>query len=102
MKGVSRVFAMLKITSEKNLDSVRLKLEGKLTGPWTNELEREWQTVKSSWVTSLIIDLKEVTFVGEDGKILLKRMWREGAVLIANGCSTGHMVEEITGSQLNA
>lgn len=88
---------MLKITSEKNPGSVRLTVEGSLTGAWTSELEHVWRTVQSSGVASFIVDLRGVTFVGEDGKVLLKRMWEGGARLIANGCCTGHMVEEITG-----
>lgn len=90
---------MLKITSKKNSNSVRLTLEGSLTGPWTNELEQEWRTIEPSETVRLIVDLTGVTFVGQDGKRLLKRMWREGAQLIATGCCTGHLVEEITGSR---
>ena len=90
---------MLKITSEKNPGSVRLTVEGSLTGAWTSELEHVWRTIQASGSTSFIVDLRGVTFVGEDGKVLLKRMWGEGARLIANGCCTGHMVEEITGSR---
>ena len=90
---------MLKITSEKNADSVRLTLEGSLTGPWISELEHEWRTIQSSRPVSLVVDMMGVTFVGEDGKALLKRMWQAGAQLIATGCCTGHLVEEIKGSR---
>jgi hypothetical protein len=104
--GGAKIFAMLKITLEKNPDSVRIVLEGKLTGPWISELEHEWRTIQlsqppsqPSGTVSLLVDLTGVTFVGEEGKALLKRMWREGARLIATGCCTGHIVEEITHSQ---
>ncbi len=90
---------MLKITSEKNRNSVRLRLEGSLTGPWVGELEHEWRSIRSAEATSLVVDLTNVTFVGEDGKLLLKQMWREDAQLIATGCCIGHLVEEITRSQ---
>lgn len=90
---------MLRITSEKNRDSVRLRLEGSLTGPWVGELQHEWRTVQPSEAIPLIVDLTNVTFVGEDGKLLLKQMWREGAQLVATGCCIGHLVEEITRSQ---
>lgn len=86
---------MLKITSEKNSDSVRLRLEGKLTGAWIQELEQAWQTIQQSGTVPFVVDLTGVTFVGEDGKELLKRMWRAGARLIATGCCTSHLVEEI-------
>jgi anti-anti-sigma regulatory factor len=86
---------MLKITSEKNSGSVRLTLEGKLIGVWISVLEREWQTIRQSGTVPLVVDLTGATFVGEDGKMLLKRMWQEGAQFIATGCCTGHLVEEI-------
>lgn len=90
---------MLRITSERTPDSVRFTLEGRLTGPWAMELEAVWRTVKQSRTGSLLVDLTGVTFIGEDGKALLTRMWQEGAELIAQGCCTGHMVEEITGAR---
>lgn len=92
---------MLKITSEKTSDAVRLTLEGRLTGLWASELEQVWQSVKQSGTVPIAVDLTGVTFVGEDGKALLNRMWQEGATLIAHGCCTGHMVEEITGTRLD-
>ncbi|MDR4466008.1 MAG: hypothetical protein AB7P24_19755 [Nitrospira sp.] len=92
---------MLKITSKKNRNSVRLTLEGSLTGPWVGELEHEWRTIQPTGAVPVAVDLTNVTFVGEDGKLLLKQMWREGAQLIATGCCIGHLVEEITRSQPN-
>lgn len=89
---------MLKITSETSPDSVRLILEGSLTGPWISELEHEWRAIQPARVVPLVVDLAGVTFVGEDGKAFLKRMWREGAQLVATGCCIGHLVEEITRS----
>ncbi len=90
---------MLKITSEKNRNTVRLRLEGSLTGPWVGELEHEWRTTRPADGLSLVVDLTNVTFVGEDGKLFLKRMWKEGAQLIATGCCIGHLVNEITRSE---
>ncbi len=89
---------MLKITSEKNRNSVRLRLEGSLTGPWVGELEQEWRTIQSAGAIPLVVDLTDVTFVGEDGKLLLKQLWREGAQFIATGCCIGHLVKEIARS----
>ncbi len=90
---------MLKITSEKNRNTVRLRLEGSLTGPWVGELEHEWRTTQPAEGIPLVVDLTSVTFVGEDGKLLLKQMWREGAQLIATKCCISHLVEKITRSQ---
>lgn len=92
---------MLKITSEKHRNSVRLRLEGSLTGPWVAEFEHEWRTIQPTGAIPVVVDLTGVTFVGEDAKVLLRQLWREGAQLIATGCCTRHMVEEITGSRQN-
>ncbi len=89
---------MLKITSEQTSTSARLTLEGSLSGPWVAELERVWQQVKQAGTFAPVVELTGITFIAEDGRTLLTRMWREGAVLIANGCCTRHIVEEITGA----
>jgi len=91
---------MLRITSEKNPDSIRLIVEGSLTGPWISELAHEWSTIQSAGAIPLIVDLTGVTFIAEDGKALLSRMWREGAELLATGCCNSPIVEHITGSRL--
>ncbi|CAE6751696.1 MAG: hypothetical protein R3B11_16925 [Nitrospira sp.] len=89
---------MLKITSEQTGDSARLTLEGSLSGPWVTELERVWQTVRQSGMFAPVVELVGITFISEEGKALLARMWREGAALIAHGCCTRHIVGEITGT----
>ncbi|WHZ26106.1 MAG: hypothetical protein OJF51_000901 [Nitrospira sp.] len=65
------------------------------------KLEHERRTIQPAETISPVVDLTNVTFVGEDGKLLLKRMWREGAQLIAAGCCTGHLAKEITRSPPN-
>ena len=89
---------MLKITSEQTSDSARLTLEGSLSGPWVIELERVWQQVKQSGTFAPVVELTGITFIAEEGRALLTSMWRQGAVLVANGCSTRHIVQEITGA----
>lgn len=89
---------MLKITSEQTSDSARLTLEGSLSGPWVIELERVWQQVKQAGTVAPVVELTDITFIAEEGRALLTRMWREGAALVANGCCTRHIVEEITGA----
>ena len=70
-----------------------------MTGPWVYELEQAWQTVRPSTPVPPEIDLTGVTFIAEEGRTLLNRMWQQGAVFIAKGCCTGHMVDEITGAR---
>ena len=86
---------MLKITPSTTQDSTRLTLEGRLAGPWVEELERVWREIKDSVKDSLVVDLTGVTFIEQDGKTLLTRMWQQGARLHAIGCLNRCVVEEI-------
>jgi anti-anti-sigma regulatory factor len=87
---------MLKITIEKNSRCTTLRVEGRLTGPWVDELERTWRAVTSDPADGRVsVDLTDVTFVGEEGKRLLETMYGEGAKLKACGCVTRRLVEEI-------
>jgi hypothetical protein len=86
---------MLKITPHKTGDSTRLVLEGRLAGPWVNELERVWRDSKESLTGSLVVDLTGVTFIEQEGKGLLSRMWLDGAELLAVGCCSRSILEDI-------
>ena len=71
-------------------------------GPWVNELEQAWQGIKQSEGGTIVVDLTGVTFIEDNGKSLLSRMWREGAELIATGCCNRPIVEQITGSKCSS
>ncbi len=87
---------MLKITTLLNAKSTVLRLEGRLAGPWVQELERCWDsTVGTPTDHPLCLDLSAVTYVDSDGKDLLKKIHRQGAKLIASGCLTSCIVNEI-------
>ena len=88
--------AMLKITVAKSPKSTTLRVEGRLAGPWVDELERAWRGISSDPADGRVaVDLTDVTFVGEEGKRLLEAMYGEGAKLIASGCVTRRLVEDI-------
>ena len=87
---------MLKITTLMNAKSTVLRLEGRLAGPWVHELEQCWDsTVSTPTRHPLSVDLSAVTYVDSDGKDLLKKLHRQGARLIASGCMTSCIVNEI-------
>jgi anti-anti-sigma regulatory factor len=87
---------MLRITIDKNARATTLRLEGRLTGPWVDELERTWRALASDPTDGRVsVDLTDVTFVGEEGKKLLETMYEEGVKLKASGCATRRLVEEI-------
>jgi anti-anti-sigma regulatory factor len=88
---------VLKITSQ--LDPVKqdmvLVLEGRLAGPWVEELRTYCRRVVETdrWCT--MIDLTGVTFVDAEGKALLAQLWQQGVELRASGCLTRCLVEDI-------
>ena len=87
---------MLKITTLTNAESIAFRLEGRLAGPWVQELERCWNSVVfSSPNHPLTVDLSAVTYVDSDGKDLLKKIHKQGARLVASGCLTSCIVNEI-------
>jgi len=63
---------MLRITVHDNPQALTIQLEGKVAGPWLQELEACWQnTVNQQCKRILRVDLTGVTFVDEPGKACL-------------------------------
>jgi ABC-type transporter Mla MlaB component len=89
---------MLKITGQRDaaLGSMSLILEGRLAGPWVEELNSYWREMLVNKPNCTMIDLTGVTFIDANGKALLTRLWQQGAELRAAGCMTRCVVEEIT------
>lgn len=90
---------MLKITEQQGSEpgSWFLILEGRLAGPWVEELNTSCRQILASEQRCVVIDLTSVTFIDADGKAILSRLWGEGVTLRASGCMTKCVVEEITG-----
>ena len=87
---------MLKITTLTNPESTTFRLEGRLAGPWVQELERCWDSIVGKTTNHpLTVDLSAVTYVNSDGKDLLKKIHKQGAKLVASGCLTSCIVNEI-------
>lgn len=92
-------FNVLKITEQEGPepDSVSLRLDGRLAGPWVDELRASCHRASTRRQRCAAIDLTGVTYIDGDGKALLAFLWRQGAELRASGCLTRCIVEEITG-----
>ena len=72
---------MLRITPIQTRRITTLKLEGKLSGPWVDELGRCWAGLARKKVP-VRIDLRDVTFLDRLGRDLLLRMERRGTPLL--------------------
>lgn len=87
---------MLRISIDKNSRGTTLRLEGRLMGPWVEELARVWRSaLNGSSDGCFCVDLSDVTFVGEDGKALLEQMHSQGARLKTSRCATRGFVDGI-------
>ena len=87
---------MLKITIRTDATGTIFEIEGKLAGPWVQELEGCWRKVSASADRPVRVQLCAVTFIDDRGKMLLAEMYRRGAELVAEGCMTRAIIEQIT------
>ena len=86
---------MLRVTTTSQNQTITLKLEGKLAGPWVQEVTRVWDDTAQSPRSDYVVDLRSVTFIDIPGQALLATMSRQGAKLIAADCLTRNIVDEI-------
>lgn len=93
---------MLKVTTTNQDQTITLKLEGKLAGPWVQEVTRVWTDTTQSPRTGYVVDLRSVTFIDSTGQQLLATMSRQGAELIAADCLTRNIVDEIKNSRVES
>ncbi|HZT70152.1 MAG TPA: hypothetical protein VFC10_10470 [Terriglobia bacterium] len=86
---------MLKITFQDTPESTTFKLEGKLAGPWVEELARCWAEHLPQASAHVIIDLRDVTYIDPEGKRLLARMGDKGVLFEGTHLMTKYVIEEI-------
>jgi outer membrane protein len=87
---------MLRITTTEVGETVTVKLEGKLAGPWAEEFERCCRSSADIYKNKrLIIDLTGVTYVDNGGKKLLCSLSKSGVQLIGSGILPNSLIEEI-------
>lgn len=87
---------MFRATVDEQNEDVIVKLEGSLSGPYVQELERFWEGMRGrSAGKAAVVDLESVTYVNAAGKELLARICAAGAKLIGRGPMTRSIVEEI-------
>jgi hypothetical protein len=87
---------MLKISILDTPSQRRLLIEGKLIGPWATELASVWRRATADLNgRALIIDVKEVTAIAEDGENVLLELMREGASFRSRGVFTKHVLKRL-------
>ena len=85
---------MIRITAQHESSATRLFLEGKLSGPSVDELDKCWH--EKSWAeAALLVDLTNISFVDDHGKELLARMHKSGIKLFSTSVMTKCLIAEI-------
>jgi hypothetical protein len=85
---------MLKITTQIGATGTIFELEGKLAGPWVQELEGCWQRIVIRDQPIKVV-LKAVTFIDSDGRKLLAEMHGQGVALVAEEFMMKAIIKEI-------
>lgn len=77
---------MLRITLHETESTVEMRLEGRVAGPWVDELNRVWvETAPRLGSRRLSIDIRNVTYADAAGKRVLKSIFSHSDTeLVAN------------------
>jgi hypothetical protein len=86
---------MLRVTPTESNGRSTFKLEGKLRGPWVDEMRQCWIRIAHlPRRVAVEVNLQEVSYVDERGRDLLLRMEREGASLVGASEFLRHLLHE--------
>jgi hypothetical protein len=87
----------LRIDIKETADVMELRLEGRLAGPWAEELDRVWvETAPQLASRKLTIDLHNVTYADAKGKSILKAIYAQtNALFIASTPWTQFLAAEV-------
>ena len=87
---------MLKITILDTPNRRRLVLEGKLVAPWATELRKECRRAAADLRgRELVIELRNVTCISEDGQNVLLELMKEGVRFRSSGVFTKHVMKRL-------
>ena len=87
---------MLRITIHDQPQVTSFVVEGKLVGPWVEEMEKCWESALAAAPSkALLLNLAAVTSIDSAGRTLLSRMRRQGVKLLSRGVLINMIVAEI-------
>ena len=87
---------MLRITIHEGSEAQTIQLEGKIAGPWVEELNRTWHSlVPSLGSKELHLDLSGVAFVDAKGRQLLREIYQKtNACFLADSPLTRYFADD--------
>jgi anti-anti-sigma regulatory factor len=90
---------MLRITIHENARTQTIQLEGKIAGPWVEELARTWHSLALSLGSkALCLDLRDVSFVDVKGRQLLREIYQKtNGCFLADSPLTHHFADDAMG-----
>ena len=88
----------LRISIEQTTVSVTFTLEGRIAGPWAEELGRSWSELTPPLGTrKLVVDLRNATYADADGISVLRDIYSQTAAeFLTSTPWTKYLAEEIT------
>ena len=87
---------MLRISIVERTNQRRLVLEGKLVAPWARELKPAYKEASAELNgRELVIDVKGLTAISEDGENVLFELTKEGASFRRPGVFTKHILKRL-------
>jgi hypothetical protein len=87
---------MLRITIHDGPKVQTIQLEGKIAGPWVEEVNRTWLSLAPSLGSKeLHLDLRDVAFVDAEGRQLLREIYQKtNACFLADSPLTRYFASE--------
>jgi len=88
---------VLRISVEQNQDAVSFVLEGRLVGPWVEELRTLWnERAGHREGVGFTVDLCGLTAMDTDGQRLLEELLQRGATLRCSDVMNQYLVEQMS------
>jgi anti-anti-sigma regulatory factor len=89
---------MLRISITQTAETVTIILEGRVAGPWAEELQRSWAEVAAAvGKRRVAIDLRNTTYADAIGIRVLREIFgKTAAELITGSPWTKYLAEEVT------
>jgi hypothetical protein len=88
---------MLRISLYESESTIRMVLEGRVVGPWADELDRVWgETAPRVGAKKVAVDLRDMTYADAVGRRVLKTIFSEsGAKLVATSLGVEDLASAI-------
>lgn len=87
---------MLKISIIDSRTHRRLVLEGKLVGPWADELKPAWERAKVELGgRELVVEMNDLVVINQAGENVLLELMQEGVKIRGCGVFTRHILKQL-------